>query len=108
MTGLQLSGKYDSTLYTLSPPLFPLIDQLSLLPLCRLGMRLVFIYFYCVPLVKHALIAPHGVDEQSCRAQVLSEAISVRPNFTAYTVAFLLRQNTRAGLHVLTQNVVKA
>lgn len=31
--------------------------------------------------MKHALIAPHGVDEQSCRAQVLSEAISVGPNF---------------------------
>lgn len=26
--------------------------------------------------MKHALMAPHGVDEQSCSAQVLSEAIS--------------------------------
>lgn len=58
--------------------------------------------------MKHALIAPHGVDEQSCSAQVLSEAISVRPNFTSCTVAFLLRLNPRVRLHVLTQNTVKA
>lgn len=57
--------------------------------------------------MKHALIAPHGVDEQSCSAQVLSEAISVGPNFTACTVAFLLRLNTQTRLHVLAQNAVK-
>lgn len=51
--------------------------------------------------MKLALIAPDGVDEQSRSAQVLSEAISVEPNFPAGTVAFLLR------LHILAQNLVK-
>lgn len=49
--------------------------------------------------MKHALIAPHGVDERSCSAQVLSEAIFAGPNFTACTVAQNIVKDWRETLH---------